>query len=224
MFGGRQARRTYRVYAEDDFFGDTEDGARRRVDGVEDPDVYGGAPPYTAPSRTLPGPLDGRLGVVLLALVAMAISALVVHLLLASLDGGEAAPRSSLAASNPTASTPGAPRVAPRGDARAPNNRRDRAPGRTSVEASDAPRPFDPARARVRVASSDVRAGASTNEAPGSADAASMNETSAPVDAASMNETSAPVDAASMNESPRPVDVAPASELSAAAPEFGFER
>src|ERR1700739_1357748 len=78
MFGRGRSRRAYRVYAEDE------------LPGVEDPEAeigafgdptFDGKPSYTAAPRGLPRSLDGRVGLALVTLVAMAVSALVVHAL-----------------------------------------------------------------------------------------------------------------------------------------------
>jgi hypothetical protein len=263
MFGRERPRRTYRVYAEDDFFGDREqgvggpvgpsggaedsagghgfgdvrdpgvaggfgdaaDGADRRFEGVEDHDAHGGGassvvPPYTAPRRTLPGPLEGRLGVVLLALVAMAISALAVHLLRASLEGGEVAPRPSLVASGPPASASGGLRVAPRGDARIPSNVAARAgarvPSGVAHNGSSHPggAPWILRRDRLRGAGSRATSSA-------------VGGTSNPLGPARTRALLASSEVGAgepASEVPQAVDVAPSSELPAATPEFGFER
>jgi hypothetical protein len=259
MFGRERSRRTYRVYAEDDFFGDrepvaggaddaaglgfgavqdaaaarglddTEASAARRFDG---PDAYGGGPsdnalPYTAPRRTLPGPLEGRFGVVLLALVAMAISALVVHLLRASLDGGEAAPRPSLAASSPPVSTRGRQpvnvrggrRVAARGDVRMPSDAAARAGAQRSGGAAHNDL------AHLDGAPSGARRDWLRGAAPAATSVAAGGVAN-PLDPARARGwvASSEVGAgAPANETPGAVEAAHASELPAASPEFGFE-
>jgi hypothetical protein len=87
MFARGRSQRAYRVYAEDDFLAAEDPDADDATPGA-------GAPSYTAPARrAMPGPLGGRVGVVLIALVAMAVSALVVHALRAGLgDGGQTPP------------------------------------------------------------------------------------------------------------------------------------
>jgi hypothetical protein len=142
MFGHGRSRRVYRVYAEDDFPGDEagEDGAidwedSRAGDGApidadeagaidwEVPRAHGDAPAYTPSRRGLRGSVGGRsVGIALLALSAMAVSAIVVHVLRAGLEGS-GPPRSSLAASGPAQTMPAAavPDQATRGTRRVPS-------------------------------------------------------------------------------------------------------
>jgi hypothetical protein len=86
----RRSHRAYRVYADDAFLSGedpTAEGATSEDAPLTD------ALPYTAPARrALPGPLAGRAGVVVVALVAMAVSALVAHALRAGLEGGGGRP------------------------------------------------------------------------------------------------------------------------------------
>jgi hypothetical protein len=105
MFGRGRSRRAYRVYAEDEFL------------RAEDPEIetgtlgdsaFDGARPYTAAPRGLPRPLDGRAGLALVALVAMAASALVVHTLRSGIGGGGERMRTSPAPPVAAATSPGA--------------------------------------------------------------------------------------------------------------------
>jgi hypothetical protein len=87
MFDRGRSRRVYRVYEEDEFLGAEDPEAEA---GALGDSTFEGARSYTAAPRGLPRPLDGRVGLVLVALVAMAVSALVVHALRAGVgDGGE---------------------------------------------------------------------------------------------------------------------------------------
>lgn len=98
----RRSHRAYRVYAEDDFLTADDPTAEGTTPGDSH---LAEAPPYTAAARRgLPGPLGGRVGVLLVALVAMAVSALVVHALRAGLGGGAERP-SPVTASVATAAT-----------------------------------------------------------------------------------------------------------------------
>jgi len=192
-------------------------GAGGGFGGLEDLAVgdgdLGEAPLYTAPPRALPGPLGGRLGVVLLALVAMALSALVVHLLRASLSGGEAAPRPSLASASPPADAPTSRRVARRGDARVLTSRADaRAPSGVARYASPhlgGVSPLQPRGAKLRRTSAETRETSNLRACAWGRAWVGSSEVGA----------AAPVSASS-----EAVDMAPASEASAANPEFGFER
>jgi hypothetical protein len=92
MFARGRSPRAYRVYAEDDFLEvddpdvETDTGGDSTVDGVR---------PYSTASRGLPGALGGRVGLVLVVLVAVAVSALVAHALRAGIGGGGEATRAS---------------------------------------------------------------------------------------------------------------------------------
>jgi hypothetical protein len=114
-----RSRRAYRVYAEDDFLGIDDSAAETGTPGESSCDgaesSFDGAESYTAAPRGLSGPLGGRLGVALVALVAMAVSALVVHALRAGLSGGGEAARTSSAPPVAAARPPGARVPAARG-------------------------------------------------------------------------------------------------------------
>ncbi len=116
MFARGRSHRAYRVYAEDDFL-EAEASATEGAVPLDDP--FAEAPSYTAAARRgMPAPLEGRVGVVLIALVAMAVSALVMHALRAGLDGGGDAPHPA----NPrpaAVATPADGRAAARGGVRA---------------------------------------------------------------------------------------------------------
>jgi hypothetical protein len=106
MFARGRSQRAYRVYAEDDFLAAEDPDADDATPGDSS---LAGAPSYTAPARrAMPGPLGGRVGVVLIALVAMAVSALVVHALRASLgDGGQTPPPATAPVAAATTTTRG---------------------------------------------------------------------------------------------------------------------
>jgi hypothetical protein len=90
MLARRRAQRAYRVYAENDFLAADDAPVEDAMPGDSQ---FGDAPSYTAAPRSgMPGPLGGRVGVVIIALVAMAVSALVVHALRAGLGGGRETP------------------------------------------------------------------------------------------------------------------------------------
>jgi hypothetical protein len=100
MLGRGRSRREYRVYAEDQFLGAEDLGfedaqlddeaAQGRWPGDAATDD-GRAPVYTAPPRRLPGAAARRTaGIVLLAAVAMVLSAILVHALRPVVEGGSA--------------------------------------------------------------------------------------------------------------------------------------
>jgi hypothetical protein len=117
MFARGRSPRAYRVYAEDDFL--EVDDPDFEADTGGDPTVDS-ARPYTVASRGLRGPLGGRAGLMLVVLVAMAVSALVAHALRAGIGGGGEVPPASTA-----------PPVAAATPARVPDQRppAGRAPG-----------------------------------------------------------------------------------------------
>jgi hypothetical protein len=109
MFGHGTSRRVYRVYPEDDFLGVEQPGLAqespdgdsfeddRLADGVsqehtfeQDAFAHEGTAPVFVEPRSGFAPARGRrhAGVALLALVAMALSAIVVHTLRSGLQGG----------------------------------------------------------------------------------------------------------------------------------------
>jgi hypothetical protein len=110
MFGRGRPRRVYRVYADDEFLGPEELGA----DDLGLPHADDGAPIYTAPPRRLSGAIGGRwAGIAVLAVVAMAVSAIVVHALRSGLVGGGEAGRPAVVAGARTIrqSAPATPRA-----------------------------------------------------------------------------------------------------------------
>jgi hypothetical protein len=194
----RRPRRAYRVYAEDGFLESEDPGTQPATAG--DPQFID-VPSYTAPvRRRMPGPLGGRAGVVMVALVAMAVSALVVHALRAGLAGGGEAPRPATvpvaAAVTPVVGRTSVRASVPvRGDTLLVSRRAGRAPGALRREAGD--HEHD----RARRPAMRVRTGG----ALGGQDR--FGQRSAPVLAAvSERDTGSP------------------STISTAAPEFGFER
>jgi hypothetical protein len=119
MRGRGRARGVYRVYADEDFLEAEESSA----EGVKpDGEGFTGAPLYTATRRELPRPLGGRIGVALVALAAMAVSALVVHGLRAGLAGGgtarSSAPAPIAATAAPTSKATALGGAGAAGDAR----------------------------------------------------------------------------------------------------------
>jgi hypothetical protein len=190
----RRSHRAYRVYADDAFLA-AEDPTAEGATSEDAP--LADAPPYTAPARrALPGPLAGRGGVVVVALVAMAVSALVAHALRAGLEGGGGRPSPGAPATTvagPATRTPGAAQragvqdSAPRAESRA---------RRAALMQSGANRSRS---RRVRRRAVRVEAGARPAGAgPGYAEALA---------------TSSQVD-----------EPQAAIAISTAAPEFGFER
>jgi hypothetical protein len=113
MLGRGRPRRVYRVYADEDFLRDDEPGL---ADPALDPssprrdDELGLADPALDPSsprRGLRGAFAGRsVGIVLLALVAMAVSAIVVHAVRVGLSQGGGLQRPVPAVSGPARTTP----------------------------------------------------------------------------------------------------------------------
>jgi hypothetical protein len=201
MRGRRRSRDGYRVYAEDDFLGvedPSAEGATLDGGGLDD------TPHYTAAPRGLPRPLGGRVGVALVALVAMVVSALVVHALRAGLAGGGAARRSMpaavAAAATPTSKGSSFGGARGTGQARRDSGRAARANPTLRGEAA---RRRDRA---VRVLSGGmaraVRSGAG-QRAPDSIGAERTQDT---------------IPSSGLGEA------GPASTISAAIPEFGFER
>jgi hypothetical protein len=196
MFARGRSQRAYRVYAEDDFLAADDPD----TDGVTPDDSFAEAPSYTAAARRgIPGPLGGRAGVVLVALVAMAVSALVAHALRAGLGGGGETSR--------PATAPAAVATAP-ADGRAPTRGavhvRSDALGARAARAATAPNSeaSPPRRERAGDVGTRDRAGGA---------AATANR----IDPRAVQVLAAD----------RGADAAgSASAVSTAAPEFGFER
>ena len=198
MFDRGRSHRAYRVYAEDEFL-ETDPGADSAASGdSQRADV----PSYTAPARRgMPGPLGGRAGVVLIALVAMAVSALVVHALRVGLGSGGVAPRTAAAPVSGAVTRAGG-RASLRGSVRVRGAALGVSPRARGIPVALRGEVGDRKRDRARRRAVRVRTGG-----------ASVGEEQ-------LGRRSAPV-LATASESG---DAGSPSTIATAAPEFGFER